>query len=210
MEVFSTKSTKKAFVIMLLQFFFLQMTGINIVQLYSTTIFNEAGVDFNPGISSIVIATVQLFCSIFTYFVVDRFGRKSLLIFANIFMFVGLVGIGTFFMIESTESLQWLPLASVTIFMIATAFGMGPTTFILLGELFLQEAKMFVAPITVTLNIFLIFLIGLTFPLLTSSIGMGPTFFIISGFCILGLLFTIFMVPETKGKSNAEIQDLLK
>lgn len=209
-EVFSTRSTKKAFTIMMLQFFFFQMSGINVVLFYSTTIFDEAGVDVNPGISSIIIASVQLVCSLLTYLVADRFGRKTLLIFSNTFTFLSLVGIGTFFVIENTDNLQWLPLTSLTIFIIAFSVGMGPVSYILLGELFLQEAKMFVAPITLTLNLFLTFLIGLTFPMLTPVIGMGPTFFIFSGFCLLALLFTIFIIPETKGKSTAEIQDLLE
>lgn len=86
---------------------------------------------------------------------------------------------------------------------------MGPVSYILLGELFLQEAKTFVAPIGQVVNFLLTFAIGLTFPMLTAAIGLGPTFFMFSGFCVLGLMFTIFMIPETKGKSMLEIQEIL-
>jgi MFS transporter, SP family, major inositol transporter len=86
---------------------------------------------------------------------------------------------------------------------------MGPVSYILLGELFSQEAKAYVAPIGQVVNFLLTFTIGLTFPMLTAAIGIGPTFFIFSGFCMLGLLFTIFIIPETKGKSMIEIQNIL-
>lgn len=204
-EIFRTKSTKKAFKIMMLQFFFFQMCGINVVLFYSTTIFKSAGVELNPGISSIIIAGVQMVFSILSATVADRFGRKTLLIFSNAFMCIGLLGIGSFFLIAS--HLTWLPLVSLSIFIIAFSVGMGPVSFILLGELFLQEAKAFVAPIGQTLNLFLTFMIGLTFTLFTE---MGPLFLILSGFCFLGLLFTIFLIPETKGKSILEICSLLE
>lgn len=208
-EVISTSSTKKAFVIMMAQFFFFQMSGINVVLFYSTTIFDEAGVDLEPGISSIIVSGAQVVFSLLAFAVADKFGRKILLSFSNTLMGVGLVGIGMFFMLEDPSSFQWLPVTSLSIFIIAFSIGMGPVSYILLGELFLQEAKAYVAPIGQTLNFFLTFVIGLTFPMLTAAIGMGPTFFIFAGFCFMALLFTIFVIPETKGKSTIEIQYLL-
>jgi hypothetical protein len=86
---------------------------------------------------------------------------------------------------------------------------MGPVSYILLGELFLQEAKAYVAPIGQVVNFLLTFVIGLTFPMLTEAIGSGPTFFMFSGFCALALIFTIFFIPETKGKTMQEIQRIL-
>lgn len=207
-EVFSTKSTKKAFLIMMLQFFFFQMSGINVVLFYSTMIFDEAGVNLDPGISSIIIASVQIVFSILASTVADRFGRKTLLIFSNALMCIGLFGIGNYFLIA--RFLQWLPLVSLSIFIVAFSVGMGPVSYILLGELFLQEAKAAVAPIGQTLNWFLMFVIGLTFPLFTSTFGMGPTFIILSSFCFLAMLFAVFIIPETKGKSILEICNLLE
>lgn len=207
-EVFSTKSTKKAFTIIMLQFFFFQMCGINVVLFYSTTIFKQAGVDLDPGISSIIIAAIQVMISVFASMVADRFGWKTLLIFSNTFMFLGLVGIGNYFLLA--ENLQWLPLVSLSTFIIAFSVGMGPVSFILQGELFSQEAKAFVAPIGQTLNFFFTFMIGLTFPFFMTTLGMGPSFFMFSGFCVSALLFTIFMIPETRGKSNADICALLE
>jgi hypothetical protein len=86
---------------------------------------------------------------------------------------------------------------------------MGPVSYILLGELFLQEAKAYVAPIGQVVNFLLTFVIGLTFPMLTEAIGIGPTFFMFSGFCALALIFTICVIPETKGKTMMEIQRIL-
>lgn len=212
-EVFKTKSTMKAFIIIMLQFLFFQMSGINGVLLYATTIFVEAGINLEPGIASIIVSFVQVLATFISIVFVDRFGRKILLCLSNGFMCLSLIGIASYFTLkdagESVESLSWLPLLSLCIFVIAFSAGMGPVSYILLGELFLQDAKAFVAPIGQTLNFFLTFVIAFTFPMLTSSIGSGGTFFMFSGFCFLALLFTIFIIPETKGKSMSEIQHML-
>lgn len=212
-EVFKTKSTRKAFIIIILQFFFMQMTGINVVSFYATSIFVEAGLQLEPGIASIIVASVQVATNLVAFAFVDRFGRKILLYISNISMFIGLIGIATYFTLRdagnNVDSLNWLPVLSLSIFVIAFSVGVGPVTFILFGELFMQDAKPFVAPLTISFNFFLVFILGLTFPQLTSAIGMGGTFYMFSGFCALAFVFTLFIIPETKGKTTVEIQELL-
>lgn len=80
---------------------------------------------------------------------------------------------------------------------------------VLLGELFTPNAKKVVAPIGKSFNLFLAFVIGLIFPILVDYIGISSTFFIFFGFSILSFIYTYFVIPETKGKSFAEIQRLL-
>lgn len=213
-EVFKTKSTKKAFWIMMLQFTFFQLCGINVVLFYSTTIFIAAGINIEAGIASIIVAAVQLPSVILSVALVDRFGRKFLLILSNTLMCLGLIGIGSYFsFIETTEdsrnSFGWLPVMSLCVLVFGFGIGMGPVSYVLLGELFLQEAKAFVAPIGQTLNFALTFVISLTFLMLTASLGIGPTFFMFAGFCALAVVFTVAFIPETKGKTIEEIQKLL-
>lgn len=212
-EVFNTKSTRKAFIILMFQFTFFQMTGINVVSFYSTMIFTAAGIHMEPGIASIIVASAQVATNLVALAFVDRFGRKILLYISIVFMCLGLIGIGFFFTQseagKNVDNLEWLPVLSLSIFVIAFCIGMGPVTFILSGELFMQDAKVFVAPISQMFNFLLTFACGLTFPMLVQAIGMGPTFFIFAGFCVFALLFTIFVIPETKGKSTAEIQEIL-
>lgn len=212
-EVFKTKTTLKAFTIIMIQFFFFQMSGINAVAFYSTTIFTEAGISLEPGIASIIVASVQVASNLLAVAFSDKFGRKVLLCFSNVFMCLGLCGIGVFFSLldngTNVDNLEWLPVLSLSIFVIAFSSGMGPVSYILYGELFQQEAKPFVAPIAQTFNFLLTFAIGLTFPMMIAAMGLGPSFYMFAGFCALALIFTIFVIPETKGKSTAEIQSLL-
>lgn len=213
-EVFQTKATVKAFIIILMQFFFLQASGLQGVLSYSNIIFTEAGLSIEPGIASIMVASVQVGSTLITTGVVDYFGRKVMLYFSNSFNILALVGIGTYFTLKDAEvnvdSIRWLPVASLCTFVFAFSLGLGAVTYILLGELFLQDAKAYVAPITQIVSFVMNAAVNLTFPTMTAGIGTGPTFYIFAGFCTLALLWAIFVVPETKGKTSSEIQKLLE
>lgn len=210
---FRNTATFKAFVIIMIQFFFFQVTGINAVLFYTTSIFIESGIQLEPAIATIIVGLVQVMGTVFATFLVDRLGRKILLGFSTTLMFLSLSGIGMFFTIkdsgESVENLGWLPVISLSTFVIGFSTGMGPISYVLLGELFSSSAKTAIAPIGQVLNSILTFIVGLIFPLLTQSIGIGPTFFIFAAFAALAVLFTIFVIPETKGKSFTEIQSIL-
>jgi MFS transporter, SP family, major inositol transporter len=80
---------------------------------------------------------------------------------------------------------------------------------VLLGELFTPSAKHLIAPVGKGFNLFLAFLIGLIFPIVVDFIGISSTFFIFLGFSLLLFVYTYYIIPETKGKSFAEIQKLL-
>lgn len=211
--VLKKRETFKAFVIILCVFFFFQMSGINAIIFYTTTIFIKAGIKMDPSLATIIIGTVQILTSASTTAFVDRFGRVFLLIISFALMIAGLSGIGTFFClrnIDNFDDIWWLPLPSLCIFIIGFSSGMGPVSFILMGEIFSNEAKKMIAPFAQTMNFVMSSVIAILFPASVSAIGLGLTFFVFAGFCFAGLLFTIFVIPETKGKSLAEIQILLR
>ena len=213
MELFENKATLRAFIIIISLAFFFQMTGINAIVFYSTTIFIEAGVQLDPQICTVITGCAQIIGTLFATVFVDRLGRKIILICSMVLMFVSLIGIGVFFSIKdassSVDNLGWLPVTSLSVFIIAFSGGMGPIFYVLLGELFSNDAKDVVAPIGQVLNFALTFVIGLVFPFLTEAIGTGTTFYAFAGFAVCAFLFTVFFIPETKGKSLYEIQVLL-
>lgn len=211
-QVLSERETRKAFLIIVCIFFFFQMSGINGVIFYTTQIFMDAGVTMDPAIATIITGFVQVVSTLSTAAFVDRLGRVFLLKISFSLMIIGLNGFGMSFFIKSKaiENFDWLPLTSLCVFVIGFSSGMGPVPFVLLGEIFSNDAKKVIAPFAQTLVLILSMMIGLVYPALVSSIGTGLTFFVFSGFCIAGLMFTIFVIPETKGKSLEEIQEILR
>lgn len=199
---------------MIIMCVFFQMSGINAVIFYTTTIFIEAGVTMDPSIATIILGAVQAAATLSTVAFVDRFGRVFLLKVSFAMMIFSLIGIGTFFTFKTSgavniEYINWLPLPSLCLFCVGFSAGLGSVPFILLGEFFSDDAKKIIAPFAQTMHNVMTFVIGLLYPALVNSIGSGPTFFMFAVFCFFGLLFTVLVIPETKGKSLEEIQTLL-
>jgi SP family facilitated glucose transporter-like MFS transporter 8 len=207
------KPTRKAFFIILAQFFFFQFTGINAVVQYTQTIFIEAGIGLEPGVASIFVVSSQLVGILISTVLVDKFGRRVLMFVSTIFMAVCHISIGGYFYVKnsggSVDGFSWLPIVSLSLFEVAFGCGIGPVSYVLLGELFTPKAKKVIAPIGKSFNLFMAFVVGLFFPNLVLFIGTAATFFMFAGFSVLALVFSIFFIPETKGKSLIEIQEML-
>lgn len=88
-------------------------------------------------------------------------------------------------------------------------FELGPIPWMMMGELFSNDIKGIAGSVAGTFNWALAFLITRTFGDMKASLGEGQTFWLFTGFCVVGLLFVFFFVPETKGKSLTEIQQIL-
>ncbi|XP_011693005.1 PREDICTED: facilitated trehalose transporter Tret1-like [Wasmannia auropunctata] len=194
--------------------FFQQLSGINAVIFYTVTIFQASGSSMSPEVASIIVAIVQMITTGVAALIVDRAGRKPLLIFSSSVMLVSLVALGSYFNIKTSGSdvsnLGWLPLTSLTLFMISFSIGMGPIPWMLMAELFPAETKAVASGIAVMLNWFLVFLVTKTFPAMNEGLGADVTFWIFAAIMAAGTAFTYFFIPETKGKTSQEIQDELQ
>lgn len=145
---------------------------------------------------------------------VDKAGRKILLLISIIVMTLMLISLGVFFYIadndkELAETLGWLPLTSLCIYLIAFAIGYGPVPWLMLSEVYSKEYNAIASPITGSFNWLLAFIITVTFGSISAAIGIGQTFWIFAGLSALGTIFTFLLIPETKGKSMNDIQRIL-
>ena len=209
------KSTRKAFIIIMVLFLVFQFSGINAIMFYATSFFIESGIALNPFLASIILSIIEVFATIFSASIVDRFGRVALLKASLTLAFLGSMGIGSFFVMKDYdvgfyEFFTWVPLPSLCIFVFGFSMGLATVPFILLGEVFSDEAKKIIAPLGQTTNNFLSVVIGLLFPFLVQNIGSGFTFFTFASFILFGFIFTVTYIPETKGKSLVEIQNILR
>ncbi|KAL7037025.1 hypothetical protein ACKWTF_009039 [Chironomus riparius] len=213
LKVFSVKSTRKALILIVCMFFFLQMSGITLIPFYSLMIFTEAGFQNHAEFLTILVASMQALSSLFALATVDRYGRRILLIGSTTAMFVSLTGVATYFLLKELKfdvtKFMLAPFILFCLYVISFSIGLAPVTYVLLGEIFLQEAKVYVAPISKFLNFMFAFTVAITFPLLTGVLGFGTTFYLYAFLNLLGTFFAIFFVPETKGASLAEIQSIL-
>lgn len=157
---------------------------------------------------------MQVLATVVSTLVVDKLGRRILLLASALMMALCTIALGIYFHLKSQDeanvtNLGWLPIAAMCIFIVMFSFGFGPVPWLMMGELFAQDIKGFAAALAGTTNWLLAFLITKTFTSLRVSLGSGGTFWLFSGLTILGAVFVFMFLPETKGKSLAEIQELL-
>lgn len=213
-DLVRTPASRRAVIATLGGMLFQQLSGINAVIFYTVIIFKASGSSMAPEVASIVVALVQMVMSGVAALIVDRAGRKPLLMISSGIMAASLVALGYYFKLKNAEedvsTLGWLPLTSLTAFMIAFSIGMGPVPWMLMGELFTAETKAVAAGLAVLLNWFLVFVVTKTFPSMNQGLGEDWTFWVFACIMIVGTVFTHFMIPETKGKSFQEIQEELQ
>ncbi|KAF2892678.1 hypothetical protein ILUMI_13495 [Ignelater luminosus] len=208
------RSTKKAAIICFSLMFFQQATGVNAVVFYMSTIFESAGSGLDPKIATTIVGVIQVVSTFVSSLVIDRLGRRILLIGSNFFMAISGCLLGIFFTLQERElvdrqtlaTLGFLPIAALSLFMIVYSMGIGPIPWMISSELFPAEIKSLAISVAVTFNWFIAFLITKFYLNLKNAIGGDVTFYIFSVIGLVGTVFVSFVVPETKGKSFDQIQ----
>lgn len=158
---------------------------------------------------------MQVIATFVSVMVVDRLGRRILLLASSIVMGIATVLMGVYFFMQSkdknsVDNLGWLPVVCLCVFIVMFSIGFGPVPWLMMGELFASDIKGVAGSIAGTSNWVLAFIVTKTFVNLNKAIGPGETFWLFSGITFVGAVFVFFFVPETKGKSLNEIQQLLE
>ncbi|KOB68407.1 Facilitated trehalose transporter Tret1 [Operophtera brumata] len=211
------KTAIKALIICYSLMLFQQLSGINAVIFNTSTIFASAGATIAPAIATIIIGVIQVIATFTSSLVVDKLGRRILLLLSALVMCVCSTALGVFFFLQDThgkdssivQSIGWLPLVALSLFIVAFSLGFGPIPWMMAGELCLIDIKAFVGSTAGTFNWLLSFTVTSTFNSLNESIGAGQVFWLFAGIMLIGFVFIFFVVPETKGKSVDEIQLML-
>lgn len=110
---------------------------------------------------------------------------------------------------DVVEQISWLPVVALIIFISTYSVGWGPLPWTVMGEMFASNVKAKASGVTVSVCWFLAFIITKFSSNINESFGNYTTLWLFGAFCIASILFTVLLLPETKGKSLREIQDEL-
>lgn len=214
LDLFRSKSSRKAFAIVNCVMLFQQLSGITIILSYTQTIFEATGSSLPAEVNSIIDGVIQLAGSFITPVFIDRWGRKMLLIISAIGMCLSEILLGSYFYLQdnsnvSVASISWLPTVSLVSYVIMFNFGFSMIPWALIGEVFNVRVKAIASSLTTSICYGFSFVLLFFFGSIRNSIGMGMLFLIMAAVCFLAAIFSYTCVPETKGKSFQEIQDQL-
>lgn len=189
-----------------------QASAFNVVIFYCVDIFAQAGTGLNEYWSSIIVAVVQVVATFLGTFLVDKAGRRPLLIFSEVVMGLSFVALGIFFYLKKINNdhipvgLGWLPLVSVAIFIIAFSFGIGPLSWTVMGEVLHPDVKGICSAIATSFVWFSAFVVTKIYQTLVDAVGIHWSFWIFASVSLVGTVIVYVFVPETKGKTLEEIQ----
>lgn len=186
-----------------------QVTGINTIIYYGPEIFSMAGIASNSHaiFATLLVAITNVLATIIALALVDRIGRKPLLYVGVGGMTASLLGLAVAFHYQAAlaSSMGMLAILCLMIYITCFAASMGPIAWILVAEVFpLRLRGRGVAAATLGSGISN-FIVSLTFLSLIKAAGNSLTFTIYGAFCILTLLFTRVIIPETKGRELESI-----
>ncbi|XP_058818975.1 facilitated trehalose transporter Tret1-2 homolog isoform X2 [Topomyia yanbarensis] len=211
---FRQKATIRALIIALGLMFFQQLSGINAVIFYTTTIFNDANTGLAATDATIIVGAIQVAATLVATFIVDKTGRRILLLISDFFMAVSTILLAVYFQLKEDDPSQvtelgWLPVLAVCLFIAMFSIGFGPVPWLMVGELFAPNVKAYASPLAGVFNWLLAFLVTKIFDTLRINLGNAGVFWLFTGFSLLGTVFVFFLVPETKGITLPEIQRML-
>ncbi|KAK7066790.1 hypothetical protein SK128_011521 [Halocaridina rubra] len=200
----------KPLIIALLLMVFQQLAGVNAVLYNINIIFQDSGSSISDDVSTIIVGVVQVLATASATVLIDRLGRKLLLCLSSATMAISIICLGVFFYKKSldekwaVDTLVWLPLTSLMIFISAFSIGYGPIPWIMMGEFFYPNMKEVAGSMATSLNWTFVFIVTFTFEPLQTGIHDYGVYWLFGGIGIVNFIFCLLVVPETKGKSIQE------
>jgi SP family arabinose:H+ symporter-like MFS transporter len=198
---------KKALIIGGILAVFSQITGINAIMYYAPEIFKSAGSGANSAlIQTVLVGVVNFLFTLVAIKYVDQAGRKKLLLAGSAGMAICLAAIGSVFYLGASSG--YLVLIFILAYIAFFALSLGPLTFVVIAEIFPTRVRGRAMSVSIFLLWVAVYLVSQFFPILLEQIGSAFTFWLFMLVSVLAYVFIWRVIPETKGKSLEEIEQL--
>lgn len=187
---------------------FQQITGINAILYYAPEIFKKTGVSAaNASIQTIAIGIVMFLFTLVAIWLVDKTGRKKLLLIGCGIMAVSLIVVALCFQLRFYEF--YIILIFLLLYIAGFSSSLGAVTWVILSEIFPNRIRG-IALSLATLFLWLAdFLASFSFPVLNQHFGTANTLLVFAFFCIIYIVYIHLKVPETKNKTLEDLELIL-
>ena len=186
---------------------FNQLSGINAILYYLNAIFEHAGFSKVSGdLQSVAVGATNLLFTVFAMSVIDKLGRRTMLLVGSVGTAFCLAGVAVIFLIGRHENLLvWMLIGYIAFF----AFSQGAVIWVYISEVFPNRVRAKGQSLGSFSHWIMNALISWTFPLMAASSG-GYPFVFFSAMMVLQFFVVLLFYPETKGVSLEEMQRKLK
>lgn len=186
---------------------FQQFSGINAVMFYTVSIFKDAGLD-NSEMATVLIGAVQVCGTVVACIMMDRMGRRRLLIIGGSVMSASCFMFGWYFHKAANGVTDWgkLPVVCLVVYIIGFSLGWGPIPMLIMSEIFPSRVRGAASAIAIFTNWSCAFIITKEFIFFQDTLGSATTFWMFAVSCFFSVIYVWKKVPETKGKSLEDIE----
>lgn len=204
-----------------------QFVGINTVIYYAPTIFIISGFSGAKAAiaATVSVGVVNVLSTVVSMSVIDKLGRRKLYFIGLIGMAIALSALGTFFLLKDSlgASLKWVTVGTVLVYIFFFAISLGPLGWLIISEIFPTRVRGVGMSIGALSNWFFNAIVAYTFLKLAwlfTAPGMeivngdaapdpnpAGSFFVYAGIALLGILWGLRYIPETKGVSLEKIEE---
>lgn len=191
---------------------FQQFVGINVVLYYAPEIFKSMGSGTDVALlQTIIVGAINLLFTVLAIQTVDKFGRKPLMIIGAVSMAIAMFALGTAFY---TTSLGVFALVCMLVYVAGFAMSWGPVAWVLLSEIFPNSIRGKALAVAVAAQWIANYFVSWTFPMmdknsyLVEKFNHGFAYWVYGLMGVLAALFVWKFIPETKGKTLEEMNDL--
>nr|CAI5864711.1 unnamed protein product [Callosobruchus analis] len=216
LRLFSDHASRKAFAINSAMMVFNLASGVVVIHGFLGPILDRVtATKWSGNTSAIVVSLVKLVSTVIGSFVVERRGRKSLLIWSAVLATISHLLIGLYFQLQESSYefvavLSPAPFVCIVLFTLAYSFGLGPVPYAYMSEFFPQHVKNLGVSVCTAIGFLVSGLIALVFPYFMDYLGMQWCFWLFGTICMICTIFTKYVVPDTDGKTLDEIQRLME
>jgi sugar porter (SP) family MFS transporter len=191
-----------------------QITGINSVFFYAPMIFEQSGIGTDASfMQAVLVGIVNVVATVVAIALIDKLGRRPLLISGLVIIAGSMLLLAYSFSSASygpggelIDMNATMVLIGILSFVAGFGISLGPVMWVLFSELFPNRLRGIAISFCGLINSSISFLVQLVFPWELENFGPATTFLIYGSFAIVGLIFVMRVLPETKGRSLEELQ----
>ena len=181
-----------------------QWCGINVLFNYAQEVYRGAGYGINGVFFNIIVTgSINLIFTVLSMSLVDRFGRRPLMLF-------GCLGVGLANLLAGLAyhaRLQGTPILLLTLGAIAAyAVSLAPVTWVLIAEIFPNRVRGLGVAASVSALWAASFVLTYTFPLIKNAVGISGAFLVYSAVCFIGAALVFVSIPETRGRALEDME----
>ncbi|XP_066261536.1 facilitated trehalose transporter Tret1-like [Euwallacea similis] len=210
-ELYLSPETVKPFFILVVLFLLQELSGIYTILYYAVQFIEETHLKINDYLSSIFVGIIRFVMSIVCALLIQKIGRKTLCTFSSLGMTISVLVLGLYvkyYEINSTKTriLTLLPLVCIIFNVFFSMMGMLPIPWVLVGEMFPLRVRPIMAGVVICIAQTFIFVCVKMYTSMVDFLGFSGTIFSFFAASALAMMYSKYVLPETKGKTLDEIE----